>query len=156
MAAEILPITEKRCPSCGVVKDLTEFHRSRWASLGNRQGARKQCQRAYRQQPHIRDKANIRQRLRQYRITQSQYERLYEQQGGRCANPNCNRGAWEKKRGLFIDHDHDTKLIRGLLCSGCNTSLWALGDTLEKLAWLRSYLDGENVSWIKDEWEDAL
>lgn len=35
-------------------------------------------------------------------------------QDGRCAMCRC------KNLALVIDHDHDTGLIRGLLCHGCN------------------------------------
>lgn len=38
---------------------------------------------------------------------------MYDWQDGRCATCGA-RG------GLVIDHDHDTGLIRGLLCRSCN------------------------------------
>lgn len=41
--------------------------------------------------------------------------RLMEFQGARCAL--CPVG-----EDLVLDHDHDTGLIRGYLCRGCNTS----------------------------------
>ena len=56
-----------------------------------------------------------------YGITKEQYEKLLEEQGGRCAI--CKRF-----RKLVVDHDHKTKQVRGLLCSGCNILLGHLGD----------------------------
>lgn len=41
---------------------------------------------------------------------------LYEDQGGRCAV--CDQPPH------FIDHDHDTRLVRGLLCHTCNSLEW--------------------------------
>ncbi len=42
---------------------------------------------------------------------------LHAWQRGRCAM--CQVGDWFDTR-LVMDHDHDTGLIRGLLCRGCN------------------------------------
>ena len=41
---------------------------------------------------------------------------------------------------LFIDHAHDTGVIRGLLCSYCNSALGYLGDSAEKLKAAEAYL----------------
>lgn len=40
---------------------------------------------------------------------------LTERQGGRCA------GCLLPRTPLLVDHDHDTDLVRGLLCHTCNT-----------------------------------
>ena len=49
----------------------------------------------------------------------------FEQQNGRCAicggtGERVHKGV---KSGLYIDHDHDTGKIRGLLCHDCNSGL---------------------------------
>lgn len=41
---------------------------------------------------------------------------------------------------VHIDHDHKTNLVRGILCSGCNTSIGGLGDTVEGLERALRYL----------------
>lgn len=41
---------------------------------------------------------------------------LREHQAERCAV--CD----EKRKRLFVDHDHETGWVRGLLCNGCNSS----------------------------------
>jgi hypothetical protein len=43
---------------------------------------------------------------------------------------------------LVVDHNHDTDEIRGLLCSGCNTGLGKLGDTVDSLILAINYLKG--------------
>lgn len=58
--------------------------------------------------------------LWRYKITPKQYKKMLKGQDGVCAicagtNPNGTR--------LFVDHDHDNEVIRGLLCRRCNTSL---------------------------------
>jgi len=58
-----------------------------------------------------------------YGLTIGEYDALLKRQKGRCAI--CRRPP--KKRRLYVDHDHATKKIRGLLCASCNSSLeWML------------------------------
>lgn len=55
---------------------------------------------------------------RMYNITPDQYEDLLAAQDGHCAlcttTPEQNGGV------LCVDHDHDTGIVRGLLCDICN------------------------------------
>jgi hypothetical protein len=50
---------------------------------------------------------------------------MIARQGGTCAlcpeEPTC------------IDHDHDTGIVRGILCRQCNGALGKLGDSVESL-----------------------
>ena len=61
-----------------------------------------------------------------YGITGKDWMRMYEEQNGICANPNCDFIShprwWDQGRGkgLSVDHDHNTEEVRGLLCSRCN------------------------------------
>lgn len=41
---------------------------------------------------------------------------------------------------MCVDHCHSTGVVRGVLCSGCNTGLGLLGDTRESLMKAVSYL----------------
>ena len=59
------------------------------------------------------------QRARQLGVTDDDYARLLEAQGGGCAI--C--GATPKTRRLHVDHDHATGRVRGLLCHRCNRAL---------------------------------
>lgn len=52
-----------------------------------------------------------------YGLPPGAYEMLYRHQGGRCAI--CQRSTGARKK-LAVDHDHDTGLAFGLLCSPCN------------------------------------
>ena len=73
-----------------------------------------------------------------YGLSLQEYDDLYNQQQGCCAI--CNRHRMELKRVLFVDHDHKTKKVRGLLCYSCNTGL-ALYESHKKK--ILNYL-GEN------------
>lgn len=53
-------------------------------------------------------------------LTADEYEKMYDLQGRACAI--CVR-ATGKTRRLAVDHDHETGLVRGLLCKPCNRML---------------------------------
>lgn len=69
--------------------------------------------------PHLAREYDLRVR---YGLTLEQYNNMVEAQGGRCAicgteEPGAGRNH------LFIDHCHETGVIRGLLCHHCNVGL---------------------------------
>ena len=64
-------------------------------------------------------------RVKSYGITQADYDRMLAEQGGVCAI--CKNPETKIYQGtpasLSIDHDHETTVVRGLLCIKCNRSL---------------------------------
>ena len=69
---------------------------------------------------------------RKYGISLEEYERMHEEQGGVCAICQQPQSRPRKKPGkahrppaprLATDHDHETGVVRGLLCSNCNHKL---------------------------------
>jgi hypothetical protein len=42
---------------------------------------------------------------------------------------------------LFVDHDHATGALRGILCNLCNSGIGALGDSVEGLREALRYLE---------------
>lgn len=73
-----------------------------------------------------------------YGLQLGDYGRLYDAQGGRCAF--CRR-ATGKRRKLAVDHDHETGLVRGLLCSVCNQLLGHLRDDPATARRIAEYLE---------------
>lgn len=141
----------KRCPRCE--KDLpldTGFH---WASkralrrdcwcVQCRQEARRATVRKYRKtwRQANREKCAERYRSqklrREFGITVADYEALYREQGGVCAI--CD--AVPHGRRMPVDHDHETKLPRGLLCDCCNRMLGHAGDDADLLRHGADYLE---------------
>lgn len=57
--------------------------------------------------------------IKDYGMTDAEYDQLLEYQGGGCAI--CGRPP--KTKRLDTDHDHQTGLLRGLLCFPCNRLL---------------------------------
>src|SRR3990167_4775090 len=75
--------------------------------------------------------------LAQFKITQDQYDAMWEAQGGVCAI--CGK-ACAMKSVLSVDHDHESGKVRGLLCGKCNIGLGLLGDNLCALLMALEYL----------------
>jgi hypothetical protein len=72
-----------------------------------------------------------------YGITDDDYRQLLIEQKGVCAICGSNR----TKKGLTIDHDHATGIIRGLLCGKCNLGLGHFDDDSSLLRKAANFLD---------------
>lgn len=73
-----------------------------------------------------------------YGVTPEQYAALLEQQDNRCAI--CRTDTPGGKGGWHVDHDHDTKAVRGLLCHNCNLMLGHAQDNADTLRAALAYL----------------
>jgi len=71
-----------------------------------------------------------------YGINLQEYNRLYDEQGGRCLI--CEVEA--PKGQLAVDHDHNTSQVRGLLCMRCNKGLGFFRDDVAFLLRAVDYL----------------
>lgn len=72
---------------------------------------------------------------KRYGITSDDYDQMLICQGGKCAI--CK----EQSDRLFVDHDHATRNVRGLLCHGCNIILGNAKDSPDILRAALAYLD---------------
>ena len=60
-------------------------------------------------------------------------------QSGCCAI--CKKPAAQNSKGvLFVDHDHATGAVRGLLCNKCNNDLHVIEQGVEHIQRLAEYL----------------
>lgn len=88
---------------------------------------------------------------RTYGISYEEYMDLYKIQGEVCSI--CGRTElrrnFKKSREqllpLFVDHCHKTGVVRGLLCSKCNTGLGMFEDKISSLTAAISYLKGTDL-----------
>lgn len=91
-------------------------------------------------------------RVTAFGINQSDYDQMWSDQKGTCAV--CNRSLLElRPNQIYIDHDHRTKHVRGIICARCNTFLMVL-DAPDSESWLekaRYYLTKEGIKpyWIR-------
>ena len=75
-----------------------------------------------------------------YSMSLEEYNKLFEEQEGRCAI--CGKHQSYLKKGLSVDHDHVTGKIRGLLCNNCNAGIGLLKDDIKLLTIAINYLNG--------------
>jgi hypothetical protein len=77
-------------------------------------------------------------------VTEADYERMLEEQGGVCAI--CEQPEtviWKrsgKPKALSIDHNHTTGQVRALLCHACNSALGSFREDPELLTRAIDYL----------------
>jgi hypothetical protein len=71
---------------------------------------------------------------RRYRVDAAQVAWMILQQGGVCAL--CGSGKPE-----HVDHDHETKRVRGILCFNCNRGLGKFCDDAGLMGRAAEYLE---------------
>lgn len=88
-------------------------------------------------------KKNGRLRL-EFGITLEDYNRILEKQGGGCAICGATRTGVKEpgkaEHSLYVDHNHETGEVRGILCSRCNFGLGQFQDNPELLMKAVDYL----------------
>lgn len=122
-------------------KSRNYHHQNREKILARKQSyrdARSEEINRKRKDHYLQNKEQIRERvlIKKYGITLEQFDALLVVQNGRCAicggrEPGGRYGQW------YVDHDHITGIVRGLLCNRCNISLGKFEDDpdlLEKAA----------------------
>lgn len=81
-----------------------------------------------------------RKRLAIYGLTMDDYERMNEDQQGRCAICDGVQVRADSDGSLVVDHDHITGSVRALLCNKCNAGLGQFGDDPALLLAAAEYL----------------
>ena len=132
--------THKRCPRCKQIKLRTEFYKNRNSSSHDGlQGICKVCSVRTVREYHKADPAKHAAYNRQWDkknpekkkdtalktrlgLPAGTYQKMFEQQNGRCAI--CQKETPGQR--LHVDHCKQTGIIRGLLCSCCNTGIGQL------------------------------
>lgn len=102
-----------------------------------------QERRVYLKKYHVRRKEAdpnyyFRRTLQRYGLTQDDFDRLVERQGGVCAI--CKEPCPTNQR-LSVDHDHETGEVRGLLCRRCNAGIGHFQERLDLLREAVRYLE---------------
>lgn len=139
---------KKVCSTCLAEKSASEFSKLTRAADGLQYNC-KVCNKKYRddhiEEARAYDRAWYKkhperayaQKLKRYGLTLEQYWEMVRLRDGKC-------DICKKKRRLCVDHDHVTKVVRGLLCKSCNGAIGALGDTKEGVFRALQYLGDGN------------
>lgn len=115
-----LGTTEKPCSYCKAVKPLDAFNILKTGALG-RAARCKEC---------INEIG--REYTRRHRETKAGRQRP-----DRC---DCCQQLHTMRRAMHWDHDHATGSFRGWLCSGCNSALGHVDDSIARLEQMITYL----------------
>ena len=131
----------KRCSSCKIEKELSQFNKSKSKKFGVHNQCR-DCTKLWKPKPEALKKA--RQKTREWNrlkltgFTPSDFNKKLIEQDYKCAickteDPGATN--WH------ADHDHKTKQKRGILCHKCNTGIGLLQDDVDILCSAIEYLN---------------
>lgn len=130
----------KTCTKCKQEKDETEFSYSSYSS-DRLQSWCQECNRKYHKKDTIQGfKGHL---WHCFRMTLVEYELMLESQNEKCAicgQLETRKRGKDKIRRLSVDHDHETGIIRDLLCANCNYMLGNAKDNPEILEEGAKYL----------------
>ena len=124
------------CPSCGEA-NIANFYVDKKGRRTNkycRECCKKQCLVRWHSRSQLDRQAS---RAYKYGLEPEQYKEMHKAQQGKCAI--CKEEP-KTKRGLHVDHDHETGKVRGLLCHGCNVALGSFKEDVTLLNKAIEYL----------------
>jgi hypothetical protein len=78
---------------------------------------------------------------RRYGITIKEYNQMFTEQQGNCKI--CNKPLDEKH--THVDHNHETKKVRGLLCGNCNRMIGFAKENPDTLKQGAKYLKNQEI-----------
>jgi hypothetical protein len=140
----------KKCTKCGEDKDSCEFRMrgnglfswcKKCESISNnaRYTPKERKPKIVKSVEEVKLEAKKRMLKYRYGITLEEYEGMYYNQNGKCAicKKDYQLGG---SKGLFVDHDHETMEVRGLLCRNCNSAIGQLRECKHILTEAIKYL----------------
>lgn len=155
---------EKACGICKTIKPITEFykkayrfkkyensiagyaHACRTCSVesSKQNPNRKQNDRRFYQTAHRKLSLKDSFLKRNFGISLEDYNRMFIAQNGCCLI--CKQHQSSLKRALAVDHCHETKKVRGLLCCNCNAALGYMKENKEWIHNMNSYLTNSELA----------
>lgn len=100
--------------------------------------------------PERRREISRRSLLKAYGLTTEAHDKLLAAQGGGCAICRSPSSGRKGRVSLYVDHDHGTGAVRGLLCFHCNTMLGNARDSADRLRAGAEYLDRLSIRSVRD------
>lgn len=155
------PVTEgkKECADCGLKKEVAEFHKNsnRFDGFST---ICKACSGIRLKKYYIDNKKKVIEKVKarasnpyvvadkrnrnlktNYGITEKDYQEMMIEQNYSCAICGINQSDLGYK--LYVDHDHKTGKVRGLLCKHCNSGIGLFKDNKNILSKAIDYLRGK-------------
>ena len=137
----------RTCKICNEAKPLTEFYQT--VRNGEPYGYHGKCKSCYvkkQQENYDPIKKRNENLKRVYGIGIEEYNALLEKQNNRCAicESTDPKGRKSGRGGgvdvFYVDHDHKTGNVRGLLCNICNRTMGYIGENSGVLEEMIKYL----------------
>jgi hypothetical protein len=137
----------KTCKICNQPKPLTEFYQT--VRNGEPYGHHGKCKSCYikkQQKNYDPIKKRDENLKRLYGIGLNEYNNLLDNQNGKCAICGTTEpGGRKSGRGgavdvFYVDHNHKTEKVRGLLCNVCNRTMGYVGENSNVLEEMIKYL----------------
>jgi len=73
-----------------------------------------------------------------YGLSVEEHQQLLDDTNGKC--PICGKDFSEAR--ACVDHDHETGIVRGMICSNCNSAIGLLNENIDVLLNAINYLEG--------------
>ena len=141
----------RTCKICNEAKPLTEFYQTvRNVEPYGYHGKCKSCYVKKQQENYDLIKKRDENLKRVYGIGIEEYNTLLEKQNNRCAicESTDPKGRKSGRGGgvdvFYVDHDHKTGNVRGLLCNICNRTMGYIGENSNVLEEMINYLQKHN------------
>lgn len=132
-----------KCNTCGRSEEETDFY-------PYLQTKRKECHYAYQKEYRSRQAGQSMTKDKKYALKKryglsvERFETMIQDQDGRCAicgqKPEETVAQVGYHDRLHVDHDHESGLVRGLLCNGCNRALGFINDDPDRALAMAFYL----------------
>lgn len=142
------PMIKIKCAQCAGHKQQSPYNKTLckqcawflWQSTNDKDPKKRSMAAQRWNNPELRKYANLKKYFPKYGIEhiKSIYLMLLERQDNKCAI--CKVDASTLKKALFVDHDHTTNHVRGLLCHNCNIVLGMAKDSQNNLTEAVEYL----------------
>jgi hypothetical protein len=140
--------TEKKCPHCNEIKDITEFRPDK-KRLKDGNGVSSYCKTCTKKKDREKYYSNLGRRTRHennrlkrmYGLSLEELEAKIVNQDNKCAI--CGEELVRSKNKTCLDHDHVTGKARGVICFKCNITIGFIEKTPELVKPILTYLDNE-------------
>jgi hypothetical protein len=135
----------KKCPMCGTYLPYSDFFFDN-NTCDKLSGLCKKCKSLYTNKwvkDHVdnRNMTFLKSHLKiKFNMTLDDYFNLLNNQNGKCAICGSEKSQTVLSHRLYLDHDHTTNKVRGLLCQKCNTLLGYARESIEILLSAVEYL----------------
>lgn len=119
----------KTCKICGVEKSVNDFYAGRKDCKDCKNAAaRKKWKENTEASDRYKKRSRERAKERRYGITQEEFDVMLVNQNNKCKL--CNN-TFKSSKDTHIDHCHNSSIVRGLLCNGCNMALGQFKDNVD-------------------------